>query len=273
MATCATRIGPETLIYCMEIIIPVVVALLASLLTFFSGFGLGTLLLPAFALFFPAEVAIMLTAIVHLLNNLFKTSLIGRHAHWRTLLWFGIPAGLAADLGAYTLAQIAGGEALLSYELAGKQFSVLPINLVIATLMLCFALLELSPKAGKLQFTPRWLPLGGILSGFFGGLSGHQGALRSMFLLKVGLNKEAFIATGIIIALIIDLSRISQYLREEHAWFDASLWPMLLATVLAAFAGAIAGRQLLKKITIATLQRIVATLIIILALLMAAGIL
>lgn len=46
------------------------------------------------------------------------------------------------------------------------------------------------------MFPPHWLPLGGLLSGFFGGLSGNQGALRSAFLLKAGLSKEAFIATG-----------------------------------------------------------------------------
>ena len=48
------------------------VALLASGLTFFSGFGLGTLLTPVFALFFPIEIAITITSIVHFLNNLFK---------------------------------------------------------------------------------------------------------------------------------------------------------------------------------------------------------
>ena len=41
------------------------VALFGSALTFFSGFGLGTILVPVFALFFPIELAIALTAIVH----------------------------------------------------------------------------------------------------------------------------------------------------------------------------------------------------------------
>ena len=48
------------------------VAFGVSLLTLFSGFGLGTLLLPAFAVFFPIEVAVASTAIVHAANNLFK---------------------------------------------------------------------------------------------------------------------------------------------------------------------------------------------------------
>ena len=37
-------------------------ALIAAALTFVSGFGLGTLLLPAFALFVPPEVAVAATA-------------------------------------------------------------------------------------------------------------------------------------------------------------------------------------------------------------------
>lgn len=60
------------------VVIPIV-ALLASLLTFFSGFGLGTILLPAFAIFFPVNIAVALTAIVHLLNTIFKFGLVGRN--------------------------------------------------------------------------------------------------------------------------------------------------------------------------------------------------
>ena len=54
-------------------------ALTASFLTFFSGFGLGTILMPVFALFFDLKTAIALTAIVHLLNNVFKLSLVFKH--------------------------------------------------------------------------------------------------------------------------------------------------------------------------------------------------
>ena len=56
----------------MSYLVICAVALLASTLTFYSGFGLGTLLLPAFALFVPVEQAVALTAVVHLLNSLFK---------------------------------------------------------------------------------------------------------------------------------------------------------------------------------------------------------
>ena len=61
----------------MEYIVVCLAALLASALTLFSGFGLGTLLMPVVAIFFPLNLAIAITAIVHLLNNLFKFALVG----------------------------------------------------------------------------------------------------------------------------------------------------------------------------------------------------
>ena len=51
------------------------VALIGAALTLFSGFGLGTLLLPIFGLFFPIEVAIIMTSLVHFSNNFLKVIL------------------------------------------------------------------------------------------------------------------------------------------------------------------------------------------------------
>lgn len=56
----------------MAFVMITVMAFLGSFLTLFSGFGLGTLLMPVVAIFFPVAVAVALTAFVHLVNNLFK---------------------------------------------------------------------------------------------------------------------------------------------------------------------------------------------------------
>ena len=45
----------------MEIALISFVALAASVLTFFSGFGLGTILTPFMAIFFPVETAVRLS--------------------------------------------------------------------------------------------------------------------------------------------------------------------------------------------------------------------
>jgi uncharacterized membrane protein YfcA len=79
------------------------VAFGASFLTLFSGFGLGTILTPAFAFFFPIEIAIAMTAIIHLANNIVKLFLVGKKADRKTVLYFGIPAAISAVIGALLL--------------------------------------------------------------------------------------------------------------------------------------------------------------------------
>src|SRR5688500_8954243 len=104
-----------------EYVVVCLVALLGSGLTLFSGFGLGTLLLPVFALFFPVEVAIAATAVVHFLNNLFKLSLLGRKADFGLVGSFGLTSLIAALVGAFVLTQLAAFEPLTGYELNGKE--------------------------------------------------------------------------------------------------------------------------------------------------------
>ena len=55
----------------MEIVIISLITFFAAVLTFFSGFGLGTILTPVMMVFFPVEVAIAFTGIVHFSNNIF----------------------------------------------------------------------------------------------------------------------------------------------------------------------------------------------------------
>jgi len=257
----------------MDYLVICTVALLASGLTFFSGFGLGTLLLPAFALFFPIEQAVALTAVVHFLNGLFKLALVGRHVAWPVMWRFGLPALLAALLGAWLLLQLAGLPPAFAHSVFGRPLQVTPVALVVGLLLLVFAGFEVVPRLRELSFGPRWLPLGGALSGFFGGLSGMQGALRSAFLVRAGLDKQAFIATGAMIATLIDVSRLGVYaglLAREAGRLD----PVLLgAAVLAAFAGAALGNRFLHKVTMPAIQRIVAALLLLVALGLVTGLL
>ena len=243
---------------------------MASGLTFFSGFGLGTLLLPAFALFFPLEQAISLTAIVHFLNGLFKLGLVGRHTNRRVLLRFGIPAIAFSFLGAWLLLQLSDMEPLITYTAFYRRLEVSPVNLVVGLVLLAFVLAEWLPRLREVSFGQKFLPLGGALSGFFGGLSGMQGALRSAFLVKAGLSKEAFVATGVVIACLIDISRLGVYAKLAIA--DSS-YPLLSAAVLSAFAGAFLGNRYIKKLTMHGIQTIVAIMLSLVAMGLIVGLL
>jgi uncharacterized membrane protein YfcA len=257
----------------MSYLVICTVALLASGLTFFSGFGLGTLLLPAFALFFPVEQAVALTAVVHFLNNLFKMALVGRHAAWGVVLRFGLPAVVASLLGAWALVRLSGTDPMFTYTAFGRDLAVMPVKLVVGLLLLLFAVIELVPRLRDLSFGPRYLPLGGVLSGFFGGLSGMQGALRSAFLARAGFSKEAFIATGVVIACLIDVSRLGVYWASLAAEAGRLDYGLLTAAVLSAFAGAALGNRYLKKVTMRGIQRTVAVMLAAVALGLISGLL
>ncbi|MBC8207553.1 MAG: TSUP family transporter [Desulfobulbaceae bacterium] len=250
----------------MEIIVIASAALLASGLTLFSGFGLGTLLLPVVAIFFPVEVAVGVTALVHLANNLFKLALLGGKADRGVVVSFGLPAILAALLGAVLLGWLSGLPELAGYTLGTRDYAVMPIKLVVGLLILAFVVLELTPILSGVALDRRLLPLGGAVSGFFGGLSGHQGAFRSMFLLKAGLNKEQFVATGVVVAVLVDLTRLLVYGRGALVTGAAVDWSLVGVATVSAFAGAVIGRHLLHKITIRTIQLLVSALLVVVSL-------
>ncbi|MBP7612717.1 MAG: sulfite exporter TauE/SafE family protein [Paludibacter sp.] len=256
----------------MEIVIICLAAFLTAILTFFSGFGLGTILAPVFAIFFPIDIAIALTGVVHFSNNLFKIALIGRNTDKAVLLRFGIPAILASFAGAWLLLKITVLPTIVEYELWGKTFEITAVKLIIALLLIIFSILEISPSFQKVQFGKDKLVWGGILSGFFGGLSGIQGAIRSAFLIKSGLSKEAYIATGVVIACLVDFTRLSVYASRFTTANLHENMTLLISATLAAIAGAYFGKKLLKKVTLHSIQLVVAVMLILISIALGAGI-
>jgi len=218
-------------------------------------------------------MAIALTGAVHLLNNFFKIYLVGKAVNWRVVIQFGTPAVISALIGAWILMSFSETTEWHIYTLGAKEFMITPIKVVIAILMFVFAFLELLPFFKKLEFDENKLFFGGVISGFFGGLSGHQGALRSAFLIKCGLSKESFIATGVMISSVIDISRVSVYFTRYSSMGIEENINLLLAAVLAAFAGALIGKKLLKKITTTFVQITVAVMIMLMAIAIGLGVL
>ncbi len=243
-----------------------ITAFLAAGLTMYSGFGLGTLMLPVFALFFPTEVAVVARALVHGANNVFKVSLLGRNADREVVLKFGLPAIAAAILGALALGWVAQSDSSMTVVVNDKAAAeITPVKLVVGLLMIGFALFELLPRFRNLAFDRRYLPLGGSLSGFFGRLSGHQGALRSAFLAKAGLTAERFVGSNAVIGFMVDLTRISVYVAlftvAGGQLSDFSGWPLVITGAISAFCGVILGKRFLQKVTMTSIQTLVGILL------------
>ena len=227
-----------------EYLIVCSVAVLVSGLTLFSGFGLGTVLMPAFALFFPVHIAIAATAVVHLSNNIFKVILVGRNADWDVIKRFALTGAAAAILGAIALNLFATAQTLFVYQIGDQPHYITMVKLVIGILIIVFAGFELIPRLFNLEIDRKYLIHGGILSGFFGGLSGNQGALRSAFLIKAGLSKEAFVGTGTVSAVIVDIARLLVYGASFHTFRIAGtgdIWGLVAAATAAASTASMAG--------------------------------
>jgi uncharacterized membrane protein YfcA len=252
-------------------------SLFVAALTLFSGFGLGTILMPVFALFFPVDIAIAATAVVHLANNLFKLALVGRWANRAVVVRFAVPAAMLAFIGAWLLLRLSQAEPLVTYAVASRTAEITPVKLVVAVVIAAMAVLELGERFQRVALGVRWLPAGGALSGFLGGLSGHQGALRAAFLLKTGLNRDAFIGTSVASAVIVDLARLTVY---GIGFFTASfatvgerdVFGLVAAAMVCAFVGSFLGARLVKKVTLRTIRWVVGVMLLLLGAALGTGV-
>jgi len=243
-----------------DIYISLIIALVscgASILTFFSGFGLGTMLLPVFCLFMPVELAILSTALVHILNNVLKFILIRKLIDKSVILSFGLSAICAAFVGAVLNGFLGAEEVEFKVNIFQTVFHVDVLSFVIGFLMIIFALLDFIPWSRNLTISKSHFVTGGLLSGFFGGLSGHQGALRAAFLAKSNLSAEIFISTSVCLSLLIDVVRIPIYFTSNEGSIYG-YWKTILLACIFAFIGSFFGKRLFTKKKVRNVRLIVA---------------
>ncbi len=224
------------------LLICIVAPFVGALATFFTGFGLNTILVPVFMIYWDAPLAVLMAGIVHLCNNILKVALTARSINWNLFLNFGMPALIFAFIGAQLLNTVK--------DTLGPQ-----LKPVFGCILCLFALLELFNW--KLPIQGPWaMRLGGGLSGFFGGFSGHQGALRALFLSKLKLEPLVFVATTAVISLLIALTRVSVYFTGT--WFFnyyPNYW--MFFGIPAALAGTLVGRKYIQKVNHAKMSAIV----------------
>ncbi len=96
--------------------------------------------------------------------------------------------------------------------------------------------------------------------------------------MRCGLSTEAFIGTGVVSAVVVDLSRLlvygSTFLAEHFsALSEGGLASLTMAGMASAFLGSFIGARVLKKTTIRTVQLIVGAMLLLLSLALAAGLL
>ncbi|MCI0344008.1 MAG: TSUP family transporter [Chloroflexi bacterium] len=258
----------------MDLLIVALAAAGASALTLFTGFGLGTLLTPLFVLFLPVPLAIAVVAVVHLANNVFKLALVGRYANGRIALSFGLPGLAGALAGAALLVALAGLPVLAEYDLLGRH-EVSLVKLIVGLVIVAAAVAELrGPQRGG-QMDGRRLVLGGVGSGFVGGLTGSQGPLRAAVLIRAGLDPQAYIGTNAVCAVLVDVGRLAVYgstfASLSSVAGDEALLRLVVIASLSAFAGALAAARLASRATSSAIRLLTAGLMVAVGAGLAAG--
>lgn len=238
-----------------QYLILVFVTLATSVITLFTGFGVGTIMMPVMALFFDVKVAIFLAAIVHFFNNVTRLVLYRTEINWGIIRRFGTISLIGAFLGSFLQIYL------------DSMYLKRGVGLFLAL----YAVLTLLPGPRKFEL-PRSLDLiGGFLSGLIGGLIGNQGAIRSLYLLGYGLKKQELIVSSALIAVIIDSTRIPVYAYSNYGYLQAQ--GVLLATiVLVAILGTVIGSRLLPKVSSALFKKIILAAVFVLGILMLFGV-
>jgi uncharacterized membrane protein YfcA len=222
-----------------------IVCFSVAVLTLITGFGLGTVLTPVFALVFEVKIAIFLVAVVHFLNNLFKFGLFWKNIDLTIVKRFGVLSLVGAVVGA-----------LLQIQLYSEI-----VKVVMGFVLVALGFSEILPQMEKFRIPKRFDQVGGFFSGLLGGFVGNQGAIRAAYLLNYSISKETFIATSTLISLIIDVTRIPVYFTA-HAHILSSLGWHFIFVIVVTYGGTLLGKRLLNYVSLTMFRKVIAVFVI-----------
>jgi len=228
-----------------------VCATVAGAVAAVSGFGIGSLLTPLIALQAGTKTAVAAVSVPHLIGTGLRfwalRGSLDRRVFWR----FGLTSA-------------AGG---LAGALLNARASSPALTIVFGSLLVFAGAAQITGSAQRWRFHGSVAWIAGALSGFFGGLVGNQGGIRSAALLGFDLPKERFVATATAIALMVDAARMPVYIAAERAQV-AAIWPLVVISVLGVVGGTLAGQRVLMIVPEPRFKQIVGAIILLLGIAM-----
>jgi hypothetical protein len=212
-----------------------------------SGFGIGSLLTPILAAQVGVKTAVAAVSIPHLTGTATRFWRMRRDVDRDVLRRFGIPSA-------------AGG---LAGALLNAWASNPTLALVFGGLLVFAGASQISGQADRWRFRGRMAWLAGAASGFFGGLVGNQGGIRSAALLGFDVTKARFVATSTAVALLVDLVRVPVYIYVERDRI-AAISGLVIVAIAGVIVGTFAGARLLAWIPERRFRQVVGTIILLL---------
>jgi len=214
-----------------EIVYIAMLTILASVVGTFTGFGISTIMMPVLLIFIPLPETLLLVGIIHWFGDIWKMLFFRHGIRWKLLAGFGVPGVIASFIGASLSLTV-------PHDILSRALGIF--------LMIYVAYIYLHPAFRLGQSMPL-AAAGGASSGFFAGIFGIGGEIRTVFLSAFDLEKAVYLATAGAIALVIDTSRLATYLAGGTMLSPPLLYG-LLAFIPASLVGAVLGREIVNKI-------------------------
>ena len=212
-----------------------------------AGFGIGSVLTPVIAGATGTKLAVAAVSIPHAIGTSIRFWRFRREVDWVVVRSFGIMSAAGGMTGA-----------LLNMRATSRALDIV-----------FGSLLVLAGTSQVTGYTTRWRLhgalawLGGALSGFFGGLVGNQGGIRTAAMLGFEVSKRQFVATTTAVALLIDIARVPIYLAVDAAQL-ARMWPTLGLATLGVVAGTLFGEKLLARVPEQRFRMVIGVLLLLL---------
>ena len=215
----------------MELLYFSLLTLISASIGTMTGFGTSTIMVPILSLFLPIPETLLFVGVIHWFGDIWKILFFKKGLNWKLILLFGVPG------------------IVLSF-FAAKLPLTLPESLLQRSLglfLIAYVVFLFFKPDWKIKPSTTTAVLGGSLSGFFAGIFGVGGAIRSTFLTAFDLKKSVFLFTSGVIGLLIDSSRISQYWLSGIK-IGSNLMTALIICIPVSLIGAYLAKKLVDKI-------------------------
>lgn len=205
-----------------------IVAVLSGATASVVGFGIGSLMTPLLAIRFGPTTAVALVTLPHAAATALRCWRLRAHVNRPVLVRFGLLSAAGAVAGALVYLRLGPGA----------------LTRVLGGLLLLTAVAQLTGWAARWQPHGWMVALFGLVSGFFGGIAGNQGGLRSAALTAFGLTPVEFVATATATGLMVDAARTPIYLSQAGPVL-LTLWAPIIVAIVGVLFGTVAGERLL----------------------------
>lgn len=225
----------------MEIFYIALLTLIAATIGTITGFGTSTIMIPVLVIVLSPVEAIFLVAIIHWFGDIWKVTLFRKGLDFKLISLFGIVGLVTSYIGA-------------SISLGTNEEILLRL---LGIFLAGYSVFLIFKSKFKVHAGPATALSGGALSGFFAGMFGIGGAIRSMFLSAFDLPKAVYIATAGAIGLLVDATRIITYFAGGVTLAE-ELWLGLLFFIPVSFLGANIAKKIVDKIPQEKFRKVIA---------------